>query len=215
MRQSIFILYILLSIMNNAASSYAQDRITLFHGDIFIGNEEEFKDGRYLHERFGFHSRTPYWFIKKIEKNINTFDLTAIKSGNFTTDTLKVFGDRILQVTSVEPMETSHLELHPWRSDHWIAAERHLRGYIVNRSQIGYNKLSASVVFYGADRPGTQGQPPRKIRLMEEQITVFKLYPMTMKPFIAEAWMVPWDKVESIRIIPTGESLMIREHTEY
>lgn len=206
----IFIFY-----LNTIIPVQSADRITLLHGDIFIGSEEEFKDGRFLHERFGFHTRTPYWFIKKIEKDVSVFDLTSVKNGNFTTDTVKVFGDRILPVTSEEPMETSNLELHPWRSDHWIAAERYLRGYIVNRSNVGYEVLRASVVFYGLDRPGNPTQPPGKIRLMEEQITVFKLYPMTMKPFLMEAWMVPWDQVESIRILPTSEVRMIRAHTEY
>lgn len=215
MLRTLSILVLLILTCISVQKTYATDRITLFHGDIFIGDELEFKDGRYLHERFGFKTRTPYWFVKKIENDINTLELTATKSGTLTTDTLKVFGDRILSVTSQEPMETSNLELHPWRSDHWIAAERYIRGYIVNRSQVGYNVLRASIVFYGKDKPGTATEEPKKVRLMDEQIAVFKLYPNTMKPFIVDAWMVPWDKVESIQIIQTGEVPMIRNVNDY
>lgn len=210
---SILVLFILICLTLQPA--YSIDRITLFHGDIFLGEELEFTDGRYLHERSGFKTQTPYWFVKQIEKDVIDLELTSTKTGTLTTDTLKVFGDRILSVTSQEPMESSHLELHPWRSDHWIAAERYIRGYIVNRSQIGYNVLRARIIFYGMDKPGTATEPPKKVRLMEEEIVVFKLYPNTMKPFLVEAWMVPWDKVESIRIIPISEVPMIRNVNDY
>jgi hypothetical protein len=75
--------------------------------------------------------------------------------------------------------------------------------------------LRASVIFYGIDKPGTATEAPKKVRLMDEEIVVFKLYPNTMKPFLVEAWMVPWDRVESIRIIPTSEVPMIRGVNEY
>ncbi len=193
-------------------SASASDRVTLLHGDIFIGDQLQFNNARYLHDRFGFRTSTPYWFVREIEENVNQLELTSTQTGNVTTDTLRVFGDRILSVTSDIPMETSNLELHPWRSDHWIAAERFIRGYIANRSSEGYNVLHASMVFYGTAPALPPNQTPRQVRLLEEKITVFKLYPHTMKPFLVDAWHVPWDQVESIRVVKTGESLMVRKH---
>ncbi len=171
----------------------ALDRITLYHGDIFLGEIESTFNYRYTIERFGFKSVTPTWWVKKIEQNVDEL-VSQDDLDTYPPIGMNTISGFTVSVTSFSPAEASHLELHPKRSHFWMESERYLRGYLVNQSETGYQQLKVEIKYYG-----DQAFP-----LYRHQAEVFDVYPKTMKPFIVDARHVPWHRTKSVSFIVIG-----------
>ncbi len=107
-----------------------------------------------------------------------------------------------IPVLSFAPAEPSHLEMYPKRSHFWVPDQRYLRGYLVNLTKKGYQSLLVEIIYY-TKTPATPEELENHGNF-HQTTEIFKVYPMTMKPFIVDAQFVEWDKVKQIRFQVIG-----------
>jgi hypothetical protein len=105
-------------------------------------------------------------------------------------------------VLSFAPAEPSHLEMYPKRSHFYVPSKRYLRGYLVNLTEKGYQSLLVEITYY-TKIPGTSEESETHTNF-RQTTEIFKVYPMTMKPFIVDTQFVKWEKIKQIRFQVIG-----------
>lgn len=186
--------------MISAAATPASDRITLNDGDVFLGVILGEENQRYKVERYGFHQLIPKWWVKKVESN--TEELIPADSGIVLepTKTLEIRGRNFL-INSEPPAYVSALGLGPPYYYYWMEGNRFLYGYVVNNTQDSFHALGLHILYFG---------PGGRQLLLRQEVEVFKVYGMTIKPFVVDTREVPWERVERIYIRCVSKSLMKR-----
>ncbi len=159
-------------------------------GDIFTGEllgEKSYK--RYIIDRHGYTEIIPQWWVKEIESDEDNLLPSDSPVVTDATNTFLLMGKEIPFYSS-PPAEVSHLEMYPQKYWSFREANRYIRGYIVNRTMVGYERLEVQFRFYDEQNR----------RMYQKRVNLFKVYPQTMKPFAVDTWMLDWDKVVRVRV---------------
>lgn len=183
----------------NAQPSPEIQRITLWTGEIFLAEIVAEENFRYRFNRCGLDQVIPIWRVTDIEPGVT--ELRSAEEAEIYPASGEVsISGRTIFVTSVPPVEASHLELYPAWTTHYQAPEQYLRGYLINHQEQGYRSIRVSLVFYDENR----------VRLYDTETQVFSVYGNTMKPFIVSTQFVDWSRARFIDIRPIGRSTMPR-----
>lgn len=183
-----------------SVSAAAADRITLNDGDTFLGQISGEENQRYRVDRYGFMQLIPKWWIKKVERN--TAELIPADSGIVLepTKTIEIRGKSIT-VNSNPPAYASTLNLGPPYYYYWVEGNRFLYGYLVNDTEENFHTMQLQLLYFG--------QGGRKL-ILRQEVEIFKVYGMTIKPFMIDTREVPWERIERIYIWCASRSVMRR-----
>jgi len=191
--QTLHLMLFLFILCLHPSASTAQDRFTMNSGEIFIASILKIENDRYYVERNDQTDVIPTWWVKKLEKDESTLPLAAGDLILTPTSRPELAGKEI-QITSREPVETSHLEMFPTWTHYWRQSGTYLRGYLVNKSGDAYKSIRVRLTYYHANG---------KIAFQQET-EVFDVYASTMMPFIVDTRAINWRRVERLDFLPVA-----------
>lgn len=172
---------------------FAQDRFTMNSGEIFIASIQKIENDRYYVKRNDLVDVIPTWWVKKLEEDETTLPIAAGDLILTPTSRPELAGKKI-QITSREPVETSHLEMFPAWTHYWRQSGTYLRGYLVNKSGDAYKRIRVRLTYYQANG---------KVAFQQET-EVFNVYAKTMMPFIVDTRSINWRRVERLDFRPVA-----------